>query len=65
MNKYEGMTVNERLYVSGLIDEFYKAVEKKDIEAVISILKKVELSNNQIKPILTALSLPFFLFPAN
>lgn len=39
MNKYEGMTVNECLYVSGLIDEFYKAVEKKDIEAVISILK--------------------------
>ncbi|WP_307995480.1 hypothetical protein [uncultured Bacteroides sp.] len=61
MNKYEGMTVNERLYVSGLIDEFYKAVEKKDIEAVISILKKVELSNNQIKPILTALSLPYIL----
>ena len=59
MNKYEGMTVKERLYVSGLIDEFYKAVEKKDIEAVISILKKVELSNNQIKPILTALSLPY------
>lgn len=61
MNKYEGMTVNERLYISGLIDEFYKAVEKKDIEAVISILKKVELSNNQIKPILTALSLPYIL----
>lgn len=59
MNKYEGMTVNERLYVSGLIDEFYKAVEKKDIEAVISILKRVELSNNQIEPILVTLNLPY------
>lgn len=59
MNKYEGMTVNERLYVSGLIDEFYKAVEKKDIETVISILKKVELSNDQIKTILTALNLSY------
>ena len=59
MNKYEGMTVNECLYVSGLIDEFYKAVEKKDIEAVISILKRVELSNNQIEAILVTLNLPY------
>ncbi|WP_294549288.1 hypothetical protein [uncultured Bacteroides sp.] len=59
MNKYEGMTVNERLYVSGLIDEFYKAVEKKDIETVISILKKVELSNGQIKTILTTFNLSY------
>lgn len=35
MNKYEGMTVNECLYVSGLIDEFYKAVEKKKISKLL------------------------------
>ena len=57
MNKYGGMTVNERLYVSGLIDAFDKAIEKKDIETIIEILKEVELSNNQIDPILKALNL--------
>ena len=57
MKKYEGMTVNERLYVSGLMDEFDEAVKKKDSETVISILKKIDLSCNQINPILKALDL--------
>ena len=43
-NKYAGMTVNERLYVSGLIDEFDKAVGEKNIHESIRILKKVELT---------------------
>lgn len=51
-NKYAGMTVNERLYVSGLMGEFDEAVEKKDADKVRSILEKVELTEESIKPIL-------------
>jgi len=50
--KYLGMTVNERLYVSGLIDAFYEAIERKDVSKVISILKEVELNDASIEPIL-------------
>jgi hypothetical protein len=46
--KYSGMTVNERLYVAGMIDAFYKAIEIKDINKVISILKEVELDDASI-----------------
>lgn len=54
---YKGMTVNERLYVSGLMNEFDKAVEEKDTEKVICILKKVELTDLSITPILKELGL--------
>jgi len=51
-NKYGGMTVNERLYVAGLIDDFYFAIERKDTEKVREILKDVELTEGNIVPIL-------------
>ena len=56
-NRYKGMTVNERLYISGLMDQFDDAVKKKDLDKVISILKAVELNNESIKPILTSVDL--------
>ena len=56
-NKYAGMTVNERLYVSGLMDEFDKAVEEKNANGVRAILEKVELTEKSIKPILDQLQL--------
>jgi hypothetical protein len=56
-NKYAGMTVNERLYVSGLMDKFDNAVKRKDISTVVSILKKVELKEESIRPILDSLKL--------
>ena len=56
-NKYAGMTVNERLYVSGLMDEYDKAVKEKDAERVREILEKVDLTEANIKPILEHLRL--------
>lgn len=50
--EYAGMTVNERLYVSGLLHDFDKAVANNDIEAATVILKKVELTDDSILPIL-------------
>jgi hypothetical protein len=56
-NQYVGMTVNERLYVSGMLEKFDKAVDKKDVSEVISILEKVELTETSIHPILIWLGL--------
>ncbi len=56
-NKYFGLTVNERLYVGGLMDEFDKAVNDRDVERVRSILSDVELTEESIKPILEQLGL--------
>ena len=39
------MTVNERLYISGLMNEFDKAVKEKDKEKVKSILKEVDITD--------------------
>lgn len=55
--KYAGMTVNERLYVSGLMDEFDKAVQERDVDKIRSILAKVELTEESIKTILEHLQL--------
>lgn len=55
--KYKGMTVNERLYVGGFMDEFDKAVKDKDVDKIRSILKKVELTEPSIKPILESYGL--------
>ena len=46
------MTVNERLYASGLMDECDKAVSEKNTTEVLRILKEVELTEENIKPIL-------------
>jgi len=50
--KYFGMTVNERLYVSGLSNKYNEAVNKKDIDAAILILKEVELGPENIMAIM-------------
>jgi len=56
-DKYRGTTVNERLYIGGFIDNFYKVVDEKDVALVIAILKEVELTEASIDPILKQLHL--------
>jgi len=51
-DRYSGMTVNERLYVSGKIDEFDDAIEKKDVEKLKVILKEIEIDDASITSIL-------------
>jgi hypothetical protein len=51
------MTVNERLYESGLFNEFDRAIKQKDIDKAISILQQVELTEPSITPILERLGL--------
>lgn len=46
------MTVNERLFVSGLIDDYDKAVREKDVKKVVSILNEIEIGDSNIIPIL-------------
>ena len=46
------MTVNERLYVSGLIDKFYDSVNKKDTDTAVLILEAVDLGEENIEAIL-------------
>ncbi|MBG6060284.1 hypothetical protein IWX83_000047 [Flavobacterium sp. CG_9.1] len=54
---YFGMTVNERLYVGGLSNDFDTCVKKKDVEGIKAILKKVELDQDTIVEIINSLEL--------
>ena len=47
-----GMTVNERLYVSGLMRQFDDAVERKDTEEISEILRKLYLDQPDIDAII-------------
>jgi len=51
-DKNKGTTVNERLYLNGLFDEFYAAIHVRDIEKIREILRRVEITENGIDAIL-------------
>ena len=44
-NIYGAMTVNERLWVSGLMYSFKEVIKEKNIEKVIKILYEVEITD--------------------
>jgi hypothetical protein len=44
-NTFAGMTLNERLQVRGLFPEWDAAVERKDRDALLSLLKSVEVDD--------------------
>lgn len=46
------MTVNERLYISGLLDDFEKAAKQKNKVKLKSILEKVYLNSESIEAII-------------
>lgn len=50
-NNYKGTTVNERLYLSGLLQEFDTAVSDKNVEAMVVILKAVALDEASINAV--------------
>lgn len=56
-NRFSGMTVNERLYVSGLMSDFDSCLKKKDIKGIKSILRKVELDEKNILDIVIGLGI--------
>lgn len=45
--KYIGMTVNERLYVGGLMREFDTAIKKGDVKKIIAILNEVDIVDDE------------------
>lgn len=51
------MTVNERLFVSGLIEEFDTAVAQNNYRKAKDLLRMVELTDESILPILKSLRL--------
>lgn len=50
--KYSAMTVNERLFEAGLLNDFDKAVKKRNISKLLEILTKVELTHEQAQRII-------------
>lgn len=55
-NKYGGMTVNERLVLSGLMAAFDEAINRKDFESATEFLEAVELDETNIRAIIAQVS---------
>lgn len=49
---FRGMTVNGRLFLSGLMDNFDLAKERHDKNGLVEILRQLEVDEQSIKKIL-------------
>lgn len=49
---YSAMTVNERLFAAGLLDEFDRAVRAGDVAALEGILRRVQLSDENVAAVI-------------
>jgi hypothetical protein len=47
LGKYDGMTVNERLFEAGLVDAYEAAVRTGDLNEINSVVRKVDLRQDQ------------------
>lgn len=50
-SEYQAMTTNEKLVVSGLIDEWDRAIKARDRDKAVSILKRVFVSSAEAEEI--------------
>lgn len=56
--KYKGMTVIERLYLGGLMNQFDEFVRTKNIDGIKNILAKVEITDeSSVRSIIEGLGL--------
>ena len=47
-----GMTVNERLFLSGLMEKFERAVANRDVQEISAVLRSVYLNTETIDAII-------------
>jgi len=58
MSKYSGMTVNERLSEAGIMDAWEAAAHSRNRGKMIELLRRVELSDDAEKIVVTILADP-------
>jgi hypothetical protein len=52
---YSGMTVNERLFVAGLLNRFDAAARQRDRQQLVEILKLVQMTSAEAESTVNAL----------